>query len=473
MPWDKFKTGNRTCVYNLDADGNKTGDALHCYTGDTADDDADKYMAALHANVDELASQDNGEAVEPVIETVAGGEIVTEFGGAFPDVPLKPGLNLADLTSDDPDPFFVTLELSRVGATSKNGLLHDDDLGAALVEQVNGGALTGIMGHIPANERKTSYPTPSVYWVGAIQQGGKVWGKGYIPPGKADAREHFKTLKRVGGRAATSIYGAAVKESVDKTRGVWRLRELNLEQIDLAPYERAALAPQSDFTITAEMQDADITATTSEADVEVVITETTNTDTESTTMEITRDQVIAELTAQEIPAAVKEAIIAEYTAANEQTTQIAELEGKVEAANARVEELTGERDKLAEQVAEFHKAAFQGTVNAKIAEYLNWDVTGDDAKAKLEALRKNMRRAVLAELGDATDEEKLGEVVTELWDGEFQSLAETMRDALAGPAAIVGGKGKSQDIRVQLEELYSDPAKQAEAAAMLGVGGIN
>jgi hypothetical protein len=404
-------------------------------------------------------------------EMFSGGHVITEFVGDYPDVPLKPGLDLAELTENDDEPFFLTLELSRKGGTSRNGLLHDEQLGAAIVEHVNTGAITGIMGHIPPSERGTSYPTPDIYWVGAIQKDGKVWGKGYIPPSCPKVREHFRMLKRTKGRGATSIYGGGVREYVDKARGVWRMKEVDLEQIDLAPITRASLQPESDFVITAEMADDASQNPTGQNAVEPVVETEIESDKEPT---MDRLEIIAELTAADVallPEAVREAIVTEYAAQNAQVQRVAELEQELTDGRTRIEELTSERDTLTEQISEYRGLAFQGTVAAKVAELFDWDVTGDDAKAKVNALRKNMQRTILAEMGDDTSAEKLDEVVAELWETEFKPLAETMRDALAGPPAIVGGNTPETDVRARLLEYYSDPANAEAAASRLGLNG--
>ncbi len=456
MPWKTFKEGDKWEVWTVNEDGGKGEKVAEHDTEEQAEDQ----VKALYANVKETAGA--SPAPESIAEIFAGGEVITEFRGNVPDVPFIPGFDLEGLKRDDPNPFFLTLEISREGRVSKNGLMHDARLGDMLVEQINSRAITGIMGHLDDKQRQTAYPLPTGYVVGGVKRGEATYGKFYIPKTKEDEREHYRMLMRMNGKAATSMYGSGVKEYDDKTRGVWRLKDLNLEQIDFAPFERAALPPESDFAITAEMATGGEAMPVAELEPETPITEVTS--------EMEKNEMIAELTANDtglLPDAVKAAIVAEYEAQAQTKNRIAELEGNLTTTTARVAEVEAERDGLKAQIAEFEKARFEADVVSKIAELLDWPVNDDEGKGKIESLRKNMRRAVLAEMA-AHKADELDAVVTELWDGEFKSLAETMRDALAGPAAIVGGQAKPNGVIAELEAKYADPKARAEAAARLG-----
>lgn len=48
MPWDKRTENGKVCVYKK-----TNGKTLHCYSGADAEAEADKYLAALHANMPE------------------------------------------------------------------------------------------------------------------------------------------------------------------------------------------------------------------------------------------------------------------------------------------------------------------------------------------------------------------------------------------------------------------------------------
>lgn len=52
MPWMMQKSGEKACVYKKGADGKPEGEALHCYTGEDAEQKCKDYMKALYANAD-------------------------------------------------------------------------------------------------------------------------------------------------------------------------------------------------------------------------------------------------------------------------------------------------------------------------------------------------------------------------------------------------------------------------------------
>jgi hypothetical protein len=332
--------------------------------------------------------------------------IVTEFKGTPPDVPPRAGVDLTALTEGDANPFFLTVEVSTVGRTSKNGLIHDDDLANALVTQINSRHAEGIMGHIKETDRATAFPVSDVHWLGAARHGSSVWAKGYIPQTATAQREHFRILKATNGRAATSITGPAVREFVDKKAGTWKAKGFQLEQLDLAPFTRAALAPQSEFLITREMYEAD--------------SEDTN--------NMDKQQVIAELRAEEIPAALREQIIREAGEPAATAQQLAD-------ANVLIAELQKSVD--AARVREFESA-----LDTEVAKLINWQVKGEEATKKVDAFRRTLRSRIVAELGSERDVAKVAETVKTVWT-ELQPLAETLRDALAGPPAIIPGNGRS------------------------------
>lgn len=336
-----------------------------------------------------------------LISQIINDTVITEFRGVPPDIPLRAGVNVPLLTEGDSDPFYITVEISTEGRTSKNGLVHDAALADTLVKQINAQASEGIMGHIKEGDRATAFPVSDVHWLGAARHGKSTWAKGYIPRTAQAQREHFRILKATNGRAATSITGPAVKELVDKNKGTWRATNFQLEQLDLAPFTRAALPPDSDFMITREMSSEEHN-------------------------DMDKTQFLAELTASEVPATVREQILSEARA------QVSETQQQLTARDTMISELQT-------AVAEFRVREFNTAIDTRVAELTNWNVTGDAPKAKLDAFRKTVRSRIVSEMGDKHDLARIAEVVQLVW-AELQPLAETVRDALAGPPAIVNGK---------------------------------
>jgi len=239
--------------------------------------------------------------------------VVGEFRGDFPEIAPDPRVDLETLTGGDDHPFFLTLPVGEVGKVSENGLRYDEALVEAIQEQVVGRG--GIMGHIKHEERSTAFPIEDVDWVGVARQGTTLWGKAYIPPG--EVREYVRRLKARGGKLATSIYGPyAQREALQD--GTHRIRGLRLESLDLAPAERAALKLGGMFGVTAQMEQ-------SKEDMEA-------------DMPLTKEQVIAELTVDEIPQALREQIATGVEADRDAEDRIAELERNFASQLVREEE---------------------------------------------------------------------------------------------------------------------------------------
>lgn len=338
---------------------------------------------------------------------------IGEFRGTFPDVPIAEGVNMDELRALDPDPVFITLPVvPKVGAVSKNGLLYDEALVNSIETQINTKRPGGRFGHLREEDRDTAYPIPEGMWLGALRQGETLWAKAYV---HGAAREHVKRLKAVGGSIATSIYGKGQYEATGQ-KGVRRLTNFDLESLDFAPPERAALGYAAAPNVTSEMETA-----------------------------MDRNQIISELTVEEIPARLRDALVAEFRAqVSDRDTLIQELQTTV---------------------AEFRRQQVDGAIDAKVTELTAWQVTGDAAKAKLDALRRTLRSRIVSEL--AGDVSKLDVVAETVWT-DLQPLAETVRDALAGPPAIVNGKVRN--VGVGSEQWRNElAAKAPELRAQSGI----
>ncbi len=358
--------------------------------------------------------------------------MIGEFRGDFPEVPVAAGVDLEALKADDANPFFVTLPVARVGETSANGLLYDEDLVKTIVESVNTEHPTGIMGHLTPEQMDTAYPVPDVFWVGATRQNGTAWAKGYVPPGAA--RDTLRRLKAVGGKAATSIFGPPGRR-VPLGDGKWKVDGFKLQSLDLAPYDRAALKLGGQFAVTAEMD--------------------SYTDDREGTM-LTREQIIAELTVKDVPATLREQILRESREAQAHEQQIAELQQQVRDRDTVVETLRG-------QLAEYQLREFNATLDGLVGEYIKLESRDDAGRAKVAALRSLFRSRLVAEIGQERDPEKIKATAKRLWEAELQVVAETIRDALAGPAAVMGGQ------RRNTRQIEDTPEARARARAEIGI----
>lgn len=352
--------------------------------------------------------------------------VVSEFRGNFPDIPVAPGVDLAELRAMDSDPFFVSLPIvPKVGAVSKNGLLYDEALVSSVERQINTKRPGGIFGHLKDEDRGTAYPIPSGMWVGAKRDGDQLWAKAYIPPGAA--RDHIRRLKAVGGQISTSIYGKGKFEET-ATKGVRRLTDFDLESLDFAPPQRAALGHGAVPNVTSEF--------------------------EQENPGMTKEELLKSLTLADVPANIREQIVSDAQAQSSATQTVAELRTQVTDRDALIAELQT-------SVAEFRRREFDSAVDARVAELTAWQVTGDAAKAKLDSFRRTLRSRIVAEL--AGDASKLQTVIETVW-ADLQPLAETVRDALAGPPAIVAGKVVSKR-----EKFEDTPEARAKARAVMGI----
>ena len=408
MPYMKVEQTDGTwAVFKRGEDKKPTGKMLGVHEDE---DDADEQIAALYAAEDE----------EDVTEMVnVHSVIVSEFSGPIPKVPAAPGVDVAQLLKDDKDPFFVTLPVARAGAVSKNGLQHDDDLVNSVIEQINSRGVFGITGHIKEGERDTAYPIPTVYWIGAMRVGKDAVAKGYIPPiAGAEMREHFRVLKATGGEAATSLYGTAVRE-MEGARKKWHAKDLNLEQIDLAPYKRAAL-PMGDWSITAEMEQE-----TTEQEADKMADKPTRI--EEISQEL-RNEVIAEFKKEQEYEQAIQAVgrVAELETTNgELVTRVAELE-------TTAKELTEQNEQMKAQVAEHQRAAFGVTIDRLISE-----------QVKLESLRPVVKRLLVAELAEDTEEAAIASLKELLENEDFRALAQAAIVVEMGPGlSAFTGNGK-------------------------------
>ncbi len=361
--------------------------------------------------------------------------LVSEFGGKIPSVPYAPGVDVQALLDGDNKPFFLTLPLSREGMVSKNGLVHDASLGESIVKQIMSDRPGGIMGHIPDEKRATAYPVNQIHWVGAAKVNGVTWGKGYVPVTMPEVREEYRILKAKRGKAATSIYGKAIKEFETDDKRKWRAKDFALEQIDLAPFPRAAAPGSGEFAITAEMLSGEPDLLSNDVP-------------DKGGSMPDKSQLLAELTADDVkalPQLVRDTIIAEYKATAQNETRIAELTTDNQAKATRISELEADVQAKDLLISEFQTKQFNADLDAKIAELTAWNVTDDEGKATLESLRGVIKQMALVKLGTVREMNQAGETLNGLVTGDLKTLVEMTRDRLAGGPARIPAQDNHRD----------------------------
>jgi hypothetical protein len=163
-------------------------------------------------------------------------ETIYELRGSFPDVPLAPDVNVAELTASDSSPLYVTLPLGKVGQVSRNGRKYPRAAMESIVSAIMTRKVPGQKGHMRDEDRPYEFETPPVLWLGAkLESDGTVWGKGYVMPFANDVRDYVRAVKAANGRMATSIYGTGSQDS-DGT-----VTDLTIESIDLVDPSRAGV----------------------------------------------------------------------------------------------------------------------------------------------------------------------------------------------------------------------------------------
>lgn len=179
---------------------------------------------------------------------------ITELRGQYPNVPIAADVDYAALVAGDDDPQFLTLPIAKVNVKSGNNRYYDEEFVMEVMRQTLANKPIGLMGHLSETERATAFPKESLHWVGAVRDGDLVWGKAYLI---GEARERVRRYKASGKTLATSI-DAFASGDWDESLKAHRMsaKSLRLNQIDLAPADRAGIADLARVPmLTTEMQD--------------------------------------------------------------------------------------------------------------------------------------------------------------------------------------------------------------------------
>lgn len=396
MPYMMQKDDDGWCIYKRGMDGKPMGEPMECHENEA---DAQKKMKTMHAQMAEFTLSEYREH---------------EFKGPFPTVPTYAQIDKDLLYRGDDDPFHVVLPIARVGETSGNGLVYDEALLGEIEQQLPG--FGGIRGH---NFDPAQFPTETHDVIGHTRDGDTLWAKLYIPPGAV--REDTRRRKARGGKIGTSIFGQFAKRET-LGGGKWRAKGLTLESLDFGPISRTALNLGGAFAVVSELQH----------------------DTNGKDDDMDREQFLAELKLDDIPQALREAIIRDHTDTVDGEHQVAELQQAVTAKDNTIAELN-------QRISTFERETFETALTSKIAE-----------QVKIEALRPVVRRFVLAELNGAADDDKATKTLAEyLGSDEYKALAKALVAELAGPGALVRGAGIGSNWRDEMVENSAQIAKEA------------
>ena len=325
---------------------------------------------------------------------------ITELRGTYPNVPISPDVDYDALIAGDSDPIFITLPIAKANSTSLNNRYYDDAFVMELMRQTIANKPVGLFGHLSESERATAFKPEAVHWVGAIQEGDTIWGKGYVV---GEARERIRRYKAQGKSIATSI-DAQATGLWDESLKAYRMQAdtLKLAQIDFAPSDRAGIPAL--------------------ASVPHLTTEMAGDEPEEEEVILDKLQIIREMTvedAQLLPATVRNAILAEVKPAPE----VAQV--------AAIREALGVDDKAdpVQAIAEMRRTQTEqakAAVATKITELVNVGV-------KLETMRPLVTELVAAR-NPATVADAETAVKTVLESESVKGLLATHVRETVGPA---------------------------------------
>lgn len=422
--------------------------------------------------------------------------MTTTFGGAeVPKVDTFPDIDVAELEAGDDDPMYITLQIAEEGIVSKDGLISDDDLVETIERQIFEKRVDGLMGHLDDDERfmfpvtdMGSKPLGGI-WVGTKRVNKTLWGKAYILPGKV--RQYFATKKASKGKISTSIYGMAVVERYED--GTRRFREFDLETLDFAPADRAAMPFRGEFAVSAQIAGDEPGIV--EIEKEGVMPEDNKQVTLADVPDAVRQQIIQQFSEkadlegkakrvtelevqmktlgdekaklEETVAQMRQyaAVVSEICTTLGEDADVVAVVRQMHEVLSQVSQIAGVEwtdltvriEEMHVTVAEMAKTQFEHTLEAEIAKVTDWNVTSDEGKAKLGALRRNLSRAAVVQMGDALSVEGVAAAVKAAWeDPDFQVLAEMTRQSLAGPAALIAG----QDRAGKLPDNWEDSVRE-------------
>ena len=363
-------------------------------------------------------------------------------------IPVYPSVDKDLLYEGDDKPFHIVLDLAALGAVSANGLIYDEELMAAMEGQLPG--LGGLRGHLSEGDDST-YPIEMIDWVGHARVSGTIYGKGYIAPGPD--RDGVRRIIARGGELRTSLDVVAFQEWVDKKAGQYRLRGIDFHTIDLVHSKKAALrkdqSGQAFITRETEKQEESMPPedeTVAQVSVNLSEVEGLRSQINTLTEERTTAQEALQAAQQETRryAAVVGTIrvnlgYGDDVSDDELTAKLSEMYGVFN----RLAERLGHDVSIDVAVAEllsFKQETVQREAERQIDDVVksfteSWRVTSEGNKSKIAKLHKSFKRALQTET--AQEGETLEALAERVWKEDFQMMADSILQAIGGPAAVV------------------------------------
>ncbi len=373
----------------------------------------------------------------PTAHIEPDGTVLSHFSwklsGSYPDIPLNDGISMDEIKQIEDDPVFLSLPLMKPGMVAKEGFVYTQGFVQKVMSDMQSQGNIANMGHVARNDRDHLFPMPKALWVGAMQDNdGMVWGKAWLRD--SEFKTLVKQMKAANAEIATSVYGtydpSQAKFNMDGTYEI-NPSTFKLESVDFAPPARAALQ--------------------FERGVPVLTSHMNNEELE--TNEMTKEELLAQMTVDDIPSEMREAIIAQFKEGQDTEAVMAQMRDE----NTR---LTTEVETLRKGMAEVAKNAVMSQFESKLSEAVKVDTEEG-------ALKELIRGRVLAHLAAETKPEEIDTLLTEAMDAPvYKTLATVVVAQMSGGAVITQVSDKTGGTKTagQLAEENKD-----EILARLGI----
>lgn len=323
-------------------------------------------------------------------------------------IAFAPGFDLEALKLVDPDPVFATVKIRASRGDQGKGPEYDSALLQKLEQQINSKRPPGYKGHQKLEDVETQYREPVTAWVGAhfgtsADGTGELTVKGYVPTTASDLRTQLK-LAEAGADMVNSVSIFGMRE-VDKVSN--RVTDFDLWSLDWTPKGRAGM----------ETELVGVSGEQAKEDEEMA----------------TREEVIASLTAADVPEGVANALRQEGVATVE--TDVA-LAGEMRV----ILDLDSETDP--EAVVEAVRGLVSKAHADDVADLVTAAVDGAEIAAEMvkEAVRDHLLTVATT---SSTEEDLAGEISKAMEKPYIKALA----DGTSIPV-ISGAAGNTDDARV-------------------------
>jgi hypothetical protein len=428
----------------------------------------------------------------------------------FPDPPISPGVNLAELTLNDPKALFVTRPLAIEGGVSDNNLQYTGDMLTEIYQQVLTKRPPARLGHVSENNRSWEVPPDSGLWVGVLDVPndeifGKrtIYGKCYIYP-TMPLHEMVRKRLAAGTSLSNSIWGLA--DLVDNPDGTVSSQSTDIESIDFVSPERAALkALGGDFVVTSEMKEEAMAEEHSDAAADLDLFKKAVASIKPENVQDVHDMLheagrahevarahirlheaggacdgqMHEMFTREGRAKMAEAHFREEATPEETYKMLPEGHRKHVAENymkefgntlaeetkvkeeAKTKEAIGEMsNRLAEMektIKAYQRADFERALDAAIDTYFPVQLHTDKGKEGLSNLKRQMRKGTLAEMAGMDKGQVPDNIKTacdKVWEEDTKALTEMFYASVAGPGVVVAPPrgGNPKDFRTGIDQ---------------------